>query len=66
MQIEAYVFNPRIMKAVTDVPGPIVIIAAIAGATLGGVLGAIASIPVAASLLIIYRRVVVPRQDAKH
>lgn len=53
------------MKAVTDVPGPIVIIAAIAGATLGGVLGAIASIPVAASLLIIYRRVVIPRQDAK-
>ena len=65
MQIEAYVFNPRIMKAVTDVPGPIVIIAAIAGATLGGVLGAVASVPVAASLLIIYRKVVIPHQDAK-
>ena len=53
------------MKAVTDVPGPIVIIAAIAGATLGGVLGAVASVPVAASLLIIYRKVVIPHQDAK-
>lgn len=65
MQIEAYVLNPRIMKAVTDVPGPLVIIAAVAGATLGGVLGAVASVPVAASLLIVYRRVVIPRQDAK-
>ncbi|WP_309132161.1 AI-2E family transporter [Brevibacterium sp.] len=62
MQVEAYLLSPRIMKAAVDVPGALVIIAAIAGGTLGGVLGAVVAVPVAASVLIVIRKVVVPAQ----
>ena len=65
MQVEAYLLSPRIMNAAVDVPGALVIIAAIAGGTLGGVLGAVVAVPVAASALIIIRKVVVPAQAKK-
>ena len=63
MQVEAYVLSPRIMSRAVAVPGALVVIAAIAGGTLGGVLGALVAIPVAASLIIIVEKVVFPRQD---
>ncbi|HEY1106807.1 MAG TPA: AI-2E family transporter, partial [Agromyces sp.] len=52
MQVEAYVISPRIMNRAVAVPGALVVIAAVAGGTLGGVLGALVAIPVAASLII--------------
>lgn len=64
MQVEAYVLSPRIMNRAVAVPGALVVIAAVAGGTLGGVLGALVAIPVAASLIIILEKVVFPRQDA--
>ena len=64
MQIEAYVLSPRIMSRAVSVPGALVVIAAVAGGTLGGVLGALVAIPVAASLIIIVEKVLFPRQDA--
>jgi len=64
MQVEAYVLSPRIMNRAVAVPGALVVIAAIAGGTLGGVLGALVAIPIAASLIIIVEKVVFPRQDA--
>lgn len=64
MQVEAYVLSPRIMSRAVSVPGALVVIAAVAGGTLGGVLGALVAIPVAASLIIIVEKVVFPRQDA--
>lgn len=63
MQVEAYVLSPRIMNRAVAVPGALVVIAAVAGGTLGGVLGALVAIPVAASLIIIVEKVVFPRQD---
>jgi len=63
MQIEAYVINPRIMNRAVRVPGVLVVIAALAGGTLLGVLGALVAIPVAASILIIVRQVIIPRQN---
>ena len=63
MQIEAYLINPRIMNRAVRVPGVLVVIAALAGGTLLGVLGALVAIPVAASILIIVRQVIVPRQN---
>jgi predicted PurR-regulated permease PerM len=63
MQIEAYVINPRIMNRAVRVPGVVVVIAALAGGTLLGVLGALVAIPVAASILIIVRQVMIPRQN---
>ena len=48
-----------------SVPGAVVVIAALAGGALGGLLGALVAIPVAASLLIIYRQVIIPRQNER-
>ncbi|WP_018772614.1 AI-2E family transporter [Arthrobacter sp. 131MFCol6.1] len=64
MQVESYVISPRIMNKAVAVPGALVVIAAVAGGTLGGVLGALVAIPIAASLIIIVHKVVFPRQDA--
>lgn len=63
MQVEAYVLNPNIMNRAVKVPGVIVVIAALAGGTLLGILGALIAIPVAASILLIINQVVVPRQN---
>ena len=63
MQIEAYVLNPRIMAQAVQVPGVVVVIAALAGGTLLGILGALIAIPVAAAIQLIIKEVVIPRQN---
>jgi len=63
MQVEAYLLSPRIMAQAVKVPGAIVVIAALAGGTLLGILGALIAIPVAAAILLIINQVVVPRQN---
>ncbi|WP_460784477.1 AI-2E family transporter [Microbacterium tumbae] len=65
MQIEAYVLSPRIMSRAVAVPGALVVIAAVAGGALGGILGALVAIPVAASIIIIVQKVVFPAQDRR-
>lgn len=65
MQIEAYVITPRVMNKAVAVPGALVVIGALAGGTLLGLLGALVAVPVAASILIIIKQVLVPRQDAR-
>jgi len=61
MQIEAYVISPRVMNKAVSIPGSVVVIAALAGGTLMGILGALVAIPIAASLILIIKQVVVPR-----
>jgi predicted PurR-regulated permease PerM len=63
MQIEAYVISPRIMNKAVSIPGSAVVIAALAGGTLLGVLGALVAIPIAASIILIVKQVVVPRMN---
>lgn len=65
MQIEAYVITPRVMNKAVAVPGALVVIGALAGGTLLGLLGALVAVPVAASILIIIKQVLIPRQDAR-
>lgn len=65
MQIEAYVISPRIMSKAVAVPGALVVIAAVGGGALGGILGALVAIPIAASVIIIIQKVLFPAQDAK-
>jgi predicted PurR-regulated permease PerM len=65
MQIEAYLISPRVMNRAVDVPGAVVVIAALAGGALLGLLGALIAIPVAASILIIYRQVIIPRMNER-
>lgn len=64
MQVEAYLISPRVMRKAVDVPGAVVVVAALAGGALLGVLGALVAIPVAASIILIIRQVWMPRQDA--
>ncbi|KJQ53199.1 AI-2E family transporter [Microbacterium sp. SA39] len=65
IQVEPYVVTPRIMGRAASVPGVLVIIGAMVGATLMGLLGALVAIPITASILIIIRQVWVPRQNQR-
>jgi predicted PurR-regulated permease PerM len=62
-QIENYLIAPRIMSRTVKVPGFVAVIAALAGGTLLGVLGALIAIPIAAGVLLIVQEVLVPRQQ---
>ncbi|GAA3028088.1 AI-2E family transporter [Microbacterium dextranolyticum] len=65
MQVEAYVLTPKVMNKAISVPGSLVVIGALVGGTLMGLLGALVAIPVTASILLIIKKVYIPRQDAK-
>ena len=62
-QFENYVIYPRVMSRSVDIPGSVIVIAALIGASLLGVIGALIAIPTAAAILLIIREVHVPRQD---
>jgi predicted PurR-regulated permease PerM len=63
-QFENYVVQPRVFKKAVDVPGALVVIAALIGGTLLGIIGALLAVPVAAVALLILREVAQPRLDA--
>jgi predicted PurR-regulated permease PerM len=65
MQLEAYVLTPRVMNRAVSVPGALVVIGALVGGTLLGLLGALVAIPITASILLIIKQVIIPKQDAK-
>jgi predicted PurR-regulated permease PerM len=65
IQIEAYVLTPRVMNRAISIPGSLVVIGALVGGTLLGLLGALVAVPVTASILIIIKKVWIPRQDAR-
>ncbi len=63
-QFENFVLAPRVMKRTVDVTPLTTIVAALIGATLLGIFGALLAVPVAASIQIIGRHVLLPRQEA--
>ena len=63
LQLEAYVLTPRIVGKAIRIPGSLVLIGAMVGATLLGLLGALVACPVSASILLIMKKVVVPAQN---
>ncbi len=65
LQIEAYLIGPRVMQRAVSVPAAVVVIAALIGGTLLGVIGALVAIPIAAGILLIVREVWMPRQQAR-
>ena len=65
LQLEAYIISPRVMKKAVAVPASLVVIAALMGGTLLGILGAVVAIPLAASVLLIVREVWMPRQQLR-
>jgi predicted PurR-regulated permease PerM len=64
-QFENYVVYPRVMSRSVDLPGSIIVIAALVGASLLGVVGALLAIPTAAAIILLLREVVLPRQEAR-
>jgi len=64
-QLEAYFISPRIMTKAVNVPAALVMVSALAGGALLGILGALLAIPVAATVLLIIREVWVPLQNKR-
>jgi predicted PurR-regulated permease PerM len=62
-QFENFVVYPRVMARSVDVPPMIAVIAALIGAALLGVVGALLAIPLSAGVIYIVREVLLPRQD---
>ena len=64
-QIENYVIYPRVMQRSVDVPGAVIVIAAMIGAGLLGVVGALLAIPTAAAILMLVKELWIPHQDRR-
>ena len=64
-QVENYVIYPRVMSKSVDIPGSVTVIAALVGASLLGIVGALLAIPTAAAILLLVREVFIRRQDAR-
>ena len=62
-QLENYVLYPRVMARSVDIPGAVTVIAALVGASLLGVIGALLAIPTAAAILLLVRELYISRQD---
>lgn len=65
IQLESYVISPRVMNKAIAIPAALVLIGALVGGALMGVIGVLVALPVMASILLIIREVVVPKQDLK-
>lgn len=59
-QIDNYFIQPRVFQRSVSVPGPLVILAAVSGGVLYGLLGALLAIPSMAALMLLYREVLIP------
>jgi predicted PurR-regulated permease PerM len=57
------VLTPRIVSSKISIPGSLVLIGALVGGTLLGLLGALVACPVTAALLLINKKVILPRQQ---
>jgi predicted PurR-regulated permease PerM len=64
-QFENYVIYPRVMQRSVDIPGSLIVIAALVGASLLGVIGALLAIPTAAALQLVLKEVVIKRLDSR-
>ena len=62
-QIENNVLSPIVYRRTVQVPGMLVLISVLVGATLGGIIGALLAIPAAAAIQIVVRDVWQERQD---
>lgn len=64
-QVENYLIYPRIMSKSVDVPGSVTVIAALVGASLLGVVGALIAVPTAAAILMLIQELLIRRQDER-
>lgn len=64
-QVENYAIYPKVMSRSVDIPGAVIVIAALVGGSLMGVLGALMAVPTAAAILLLTREVFIRRQDER-
>jgi predicted PurR-regulated permease PerM len=57
-QLENYVISPRVMRNTVDLPAVAVLLAALIGGTMLGLVGAVMAIPIAASVRVVMSRMV--------
>ncbi|WP_020575257.1 AI-2E family transporter [Actinopolymorpha alba] len=62
-QIENYLIYPRVMQRSVNVPGSVIVVAALVGGSLLGILGALLAVPTAAAILLLIREVIHPRLE---
>jgi predicted PurR-regulated permease PerM len=62
-QFDAYFIEPRIYSKSVQVPSIAIILGAISGGSVAGMMGAILAVPVMAALLLLYREVLIPHLD---
>lgn len=65
IQLESYVVSPRVMNRAIAIPAALVLIGAMIGGALMGIMGVLVALPVMASILLIIREVIVPKQNLK-
>jgi predicted PurR-regulated permease PerM len=61
--LEGYVIYPRVMRSSVDVPEYVTIVAVLLGGAVGGIIGALLALPMAAAGLLIVREVWIRRQN---
>jgi predicted PurR-regulated permease PerM len=64
-QFENYVIYPKVMARSVDIAGSVIVIAALVGAALLGVVGALLAIPTAAAAQLLLHEIFLRRQDAR-
>jgi predicted PurR-regulated permease PerM len=64
-QFENYIVYPKVMGRAVDIPGSLIVIAALIGAALMGVVGALLAVPTAAAVQLIIKEVFLPQQEAR-
>jgi predicted PurR-regulated permease PerM len=64
-QFENYIVYPRVMGRSVDLPGSVIVIAALVGASLLGVVGALLAIPTAAAIILLVKEIFLPRQAVR-
>ncbi|MEV1286809.1 AI-2E family transporter [Micromonospora sp. NPDC049679] len=64
-QVENYLIYPKVMRRSVEVSDVAAIVAALLGVALFGVIGALVAIPAVAAIQLIFREVVLPRQQQR-
>lgn len=64
-QVENYLIYPKVMARSVDLSGAVIVIAALTGAALLGVVGALLAIPTAAAIQLLLRELFLKRQDLR-
>jgi len=63
MQVEAYLVDPFVMRTAVEIPIAVLLIAAVVGGVLLGLVGILLAIPLATAIILVIREVVWPAKE---